>query len=245
MPHFLINSTQISDDTVIINDKNLYKHIINVMRMRIGERLLFLDENEIQYETTLCKIKNNSFSAKIEKYYKSQRKLPLKLYAAQSVLSSDNQISAIKKAAELGVKGIIPLYTDNCAVKQSVIKTKIEKWQKIALEAVKQCERADIPSVFEMSYIIDVIKNYDEVIVFAEKYADKNFFEYLRENPIDKNNSILVIIGPEGGFSEGEFEFFKENKIPLITLGNLIYRADTALTAALTTVINGVLYGNY
>ena len=39
-----------------------------------------------------------------------------------------------------------------------------------------------------------------------------------------------------------EFDFFKEKNIPLITLGNLIYRADTALTAALTTVINGVFY---
>ena len=240
MPHFLIKSNDVKNNNIVVSDKDLYKHIIKVMRTKCGEKLLFLDENEIQYETKLNKIESGYFSCIIEKQYKSERKLGLNLYIAQSVLNSDAQTSAIQKATELGVKGIIPLYTDNCAVKESVIKNKIEKWQKIALESVKQCERADIPKVFDMSYIKNVIDEFDQVVVFAERYADKNFFEYLKENKIDKDKSILVIIGPEGGFSQKEFDFFIEKKIPLITLGNLIYRADTALTAALTTIINGV-----
>lgn len=240
MPHFLIKSQNVQNNRIIIDDKDLYKHIIKVLRAKSGEHLLFLDENEIQYETKLEEISANLFECKIEKQYKSERKLGLNLYVAQSVLNSDAQTSAIQKATELGVKGIIPLYTDNCAVKETVIKNKIEKWQKIALESVKQCERADIPTVYEMSKIKEVVKKFDQVIVFAEKYAPKTFFECAQN--IDKSKSILVIIGPEGGFSQTEFDFFIENKIPMVTLGNLIYRADTALTAALTTVINGVMY---
>ena len=243
MPHFLINSGNINQNKIIIDDKELFRHIIKVRRSKIGENLLFLDENEIQYETVINKINTDNIECIINNKYKSLRKLPINLYVAQSVLNSDAQVSAIQKATELGVKGIIPLYTDNCAVKESFIKNKIEKWQKIALESVKQCERCDIPKVYEMSYIKDIVKDYDTVIVFAEKYADKTFMEYIKTNKIDKTKKILVIIGPEGGFSENEFNFFKNNNIPLITLGNLIYRADTALTAALTTVINGVLYG--
>ena len=100
----------------------------------------------------------------------------------------------------------------------------------------------DIPNVYDMTKIDEVIKNYDQIIVFAERDAQSDFFTYARQNKIDKTKSILIIIGPEGGFSQKEFDFFKEKNIPLITLGNLIYRADTALTAALTTVINGVFY---
>jgi 16S rRNA (uracil1498-N3)-methyltransferase len=243
MPHFLIKTDDVTDNTVKITDKELYKHIIKVMRSKIGEKILFLDENEIQYETVIENIDTAFFTCTIKNKYKSQRKLPVNLYVAQSVLNSDAQISAIQKATELGVKGIIPLYTDNCAVKETVIKNKIEKWQKIAVESVKQCERCDIPKVYEMSYIKEIIKKFDYVIVFAEKYADKTFCEYVKEHNIDKTKSILVIIGPEGGFSEKEFDLFKQKNIPMITLGNLIYRADTALTAALTSVINGVMYG--
>jgi 16S rRNA (uracil1498-N3)-methyltransferase len=243
MPHFLIKKQDIKENLIKITDKDLYRHIIKVMRSKTGEKLLFLDEDEIQYETVIKNIEPAFFECTITNHYQSKRKLDIKLYVAQSVLNSDAQISAIQKATELGVKGIIPLYTDNCAVKESVIKNKVEKWQKVALESVKQCERCDIPTISDVSYIKNVVKNYDRIIVFAEKYADKNFFEYIKNNPIKKTESILVIIGPEGGFSEEEFAFFKENNLPLITLGNLIYRADTALTAALTTVINGVCYG--
>ena len=243
MPHFLINTDNISENTVTVKDIDLYKHIIKVMRSKIGEKILFLDENEIQYETVIEKIFSNYFECKITNQYKSQRKLPINLNVAQSVLNSDAQLSAIQKATELGVKGIIPLYTDNCAVKETIIKNKIEKWQKITLESVKQCERCDIPVVYNMSYIKEVVEKFDYVIVFAEKYADKTFTQYIKENKIDKTKSILLIIGPEGGFSEKEFDFFKQKNLPLITLGNLIYRADTALTAALTSVINGVMYG--
>ena len=240
MPHFLIESKNIQDNKIIVREKDLYQHIIKSLRAKIGEKILFLDENEIQYETKLSQINSSDFVCSIEKKYPSNRKLGLNLYVAQSVLNSDAQISSIQKATELGVKGIIPLHTDNCSVKESVIKNKIEKWQKIALESVKQCERADIPIVYESASIEDMLEKYAQIIVFAEKYAEKNFFNYIKENKLDKNKSILVIIGPEGGFSQREFDIFIEKKIPLITLGNLIYRADTALTAALTTIINGV-----
>ena len=95
-----------------------------------------------------------------------------------------------------------------------------------------------------MAKIKDVVKNYKQIIVFAERDAQSDFFTFIKQNKINKEEDILVIIGPEGGFSQKEFDFFKENNIPLITLGHLIYRADTALTAALTTVINGVNYAS-
>ena len=243
MPHFLIKSTQVQNNLIKIDDENLYKHIIKVMRSKPGEKILFLDENKIQYETILENIESNYFTCEIIKRYKSNRVLNINLYAAQSVLNSDAQISAVHQATELGVKGILPLCTDNCSVKKSVIESKIDKWQKIAFESVKQCERADIPKVYNLTNLEELTDKFEQIIVFAESDTDRNFFEYLKENPIDKTKDILIIIGPEGGFSRAEFDYFNRKNLPLITLGNLIYRADTALTAAITTIINGVCYG--
>ena len=242
MPHFIIKSENIKRKVINISDKDLYKHTIKVMRSKPGEKILFLDENKIQYETILKNIESDYFTCNIISRYKSNRTLNINLYAAQSVLNSDAQISAVQKATELGVKGIFPLCTDNCSVKKSVIESKIDKWQKIAFESVKQCERADIPKVYNLTNLEELTDKFEQIIVFAESDTDRNFFEYLKENPIDKTKDILIIIGPEGGFSRAEFDYFNRKNLPLITLGNLIYRADTALTAAITTIINGVCY---
>lgn len=245
MPHFLISSKWIEDNKIIISDKELFNHLTRSLRLRMGEKVLFLDENEIQYETVSADFTPKTAVFEIIKSYKSKRKLNFHLALAQSVLKQDAQGSAIQKATELGVKDIIPLYTDNCALKLDFIKDKVDKWQKIAIESVKQCERADIPKVMEVSTIEDVIKKYDNVFVFAEKYSDMTFPDYLKQN---KNicGSVLVIIGCEGGFSEREFEFFKKKNLPLLTLGNLILRADTACAVGLSVIINGLRdYGIY
>ncbi len=246
MPHFLISSKWIEDNKIIISDKELFNHLTRSLRLRTGEKVLFLDENEIQYETVSSDFTSKTVDFEIIKSYKSKRKLNFHLALAQSVLKQDAQGSAIQKATELGVKEIIPLYTDNCALKLDFIKDKVSKWQKIAIESVKQCERADIPKVMDVSTLGDVIRNYDNVFVFAEKYSDITFSDYLQQNNKNVSGSVLVIIGCEGGFSEREFDFFKEKNIPMLTLGNLILRADTACAVGLSTIINGLRdYGIY
>ena len=194
MPHFIIKSENIKRKVINISDKDLYKHIIKVMRSKPGEKILFLDENKIQYETILKNIESDYFTCNIISRYKSNRTLNINLYAAQSVLNSDAQISAVQKATELGVKGIFPLCTDNCSVKKSVIESKIDKWQKIAFESVKQCERADIPKVYNLTNLEELTDKFEQIIVFAESDTDRNFFEYLKENPIDKTKDILITI---------------------------------------------------
>lgn len=242
MPHFIINSNTVNDCQIKISDKELYTHIAKALRSKVGEILMFIDENEVQYIGKIEKITNHDIYTKVVDSYKSNRKLPLNLYLAQSVLKPDAQFNVIQKATELGVRGIVPLYTDNCTIKQSIIKEKVDKWQKIALESVKQCERADSPKVFAQSTIEDIINNkdFDIVLAFVEKNADSTLKDYLKQNKIPENKSIIAIMGPEGGFSDKEFNLFKEKNIPQVSLGNLIYRSDTAVIAALSNIIYGI-----
>lgn len=238
MPHFIVNSAVVNGDYITITEKELYNHIAKSLRSKTGQKLLFIDENEVQYVTVIENITSREIYTKVVDSYKSTRKLDIDLNLAQSVLKPDAQFSLIQKATELGVKGIIPLVTDNCTIKESIIKAKTDKWQKIAVESVKQCERADIPKVYDVLTLLEIIKkhDFDMVLVFAEREADTDLKTYFKQNK-PQNKSILAIIGPEGGFSDKEFEFFKENKIPKISLGNLIYRADTAAVVALSNII--------
>lgn len=244
MPHFFINSDQIENNTVTISDKENYSHIARSLRARTGENLLLIDENKIQYETTIKLITNDKIEAKISKSYPSERFLDFELYLAQSPLRSDAQNLLIEKATELGVCGVFPVKTDNCALNNDMIDKKISKWNKIMYEASKQCERADIPICYDRTTIETVLNDafFDKVYVFCERIAHKSIRDSFEESPIKSNDKVLVIIGPEGGFSQKEFDYFNEltenNKnFYMLTLGDLILKAETATTVALGNII--------
>lgn len=235
MPHFFIESEDtINSSEIIIRGTDNYRHIARSLRARAGEKLLLIDENQTQYETVIKEITSKEIKCDIKNSYQSKRDLDFDLYLAQSPLRSDAQLTIMEKATELGIRAVYPVITDNCALKVD----KHEKWQKVMYEASKQCERAKIPTCYPLTSLEEVLKqSYNRVIVFAERSTEKSLKTFLRENPIQKGDKVLVIIGPEGGFSEREFEFFRSLNLPLITLGDLILKAETAVIVGLGDII--------
>lgn len=234
MPHFFISSKSVNGNVIEFSED--YKHLVKALRLRTGEKLLLIDENGIQYETRVKDITPETIVAEIERNYPSTRELDFELHLAQSPLRSDAQGLVVEKATELGVHTLHPTYTDNCALAKDVIVKKIEKWQKIMVESSKQCERAKIPTCAQMTTLEKVVKDFDRVIAFCER-TEFPLKTYLRENPIQKSEKILVIVGPEGGFSEREFEFFEREGIVKASLGDLILRAETAVIVGVGNII--------
>lgn len=238
MPHFFVDSKNKDNNIIKINDTETYRHIAKSLRARTGEKLLLIDENQIQYETTIEKITKDEIFCNIKDSYPSKRDLDFDLYLAQSPLRSDAQLTIMEKATELGARGIYPIITDNCTLAKSVLEKKVEKWQKVIFEASKQCERAKIPTCFYPDTIENVLKNnFDKILVLAERSTEISLKNYLNNNPIKKREKVLVIIGPEGGFSQKEFEHFKKKNLPLISLGDLILKAETAVIITLGNII--------
>lgn len=239
MPHFFIESKNINNNYITISDAENYRHIAKSLRAKVGEKLLLIDENQIQYETTIENISSKEILCKTLTSYPSTRDLEFNLYLAQSPLRSDAQLTIVEKATELGVRAIYPIITDNCALAESVLKKKQEKWQKVMYEASKQCERAKIPVCHNPQKIDSLLNSqkFDKILVLAERSTEISLKNYLNQNKINKGENILVLIGPEGGFSPKEFDYFKSKKLPLITLGNLILKAETAVIITLGNIV--------
>ena len=234
MPHFFINSNNKTDNKIVISDADNYRHIARSLRARCGEKLLLIDENQIQYETKISEINSKEVICEIEKSYLSKRDLEFDLFLAQSPLRSDAQLTVMEKATELGVRGVYPVFTDNCALRVN----KQDKWQKVMIEASKQCERAKIPTCFAPTTFDELLqKDFDKIIVLAERSTEKSLKQYLSENPTKKGERILAIIGPEGGFSQKEFDYFRSKNLPLISLGDLILKAETAVIVTLGDIV--------
>lgn len=240
MPHFFISSSDKNQDIITISDKENFHHIARVLRAKIGETLMLIDENQTQYKVVVENISKNAITTKVVESQKSNHMLDLQLYLAQSVLKTDAQNFVIQKATELGVKGIIPLTSDNCVVKASVIDTKLDKWQKIANEAVKQCERTDFPEIKKRTTLADFLKNtdYDIKIACVERGENSSLRACLQSLKPAPNDKIALIIGPEGGFSAAELELLEhDNSVYKVSLGKLILRAETAVISALSNTI--------
>ena len=239
MPHFFINENEINSDFINLTDKSNLHHIIQSRRAKLGEKIKFIDENYYSYECEIFEISKNYLKAKILNKEKSKRFLKHNICLIQSILASDAQNQLIANATQTGVKEIFPVISDNVANKKFPDK-KNEKWNKIVLENFKQCERADIAKINNICPLIDVISTFkkENVLIFAEKLANISIDKAICD--VDKKSKIAIVIGPEGGFSDNEFQYFVDNKFKLISLGNMIYKAPTAVVAAISGVVGRI-----
>ena len=229
MPHFLINSQNIIEGSITLKEPDLLAHIVGALRIKAGETIKLIDENKIVH---LCKIEEVSKKcvvASVLSEEESKRFLPFKITLVQGVLKPDAQTLAVANATQMGVSDFLPVVMDNSALNLACVSSKQEKWQKIADEAFKQCERADLMNVLSpVSNLEKALEGAKNVVVFAEREANISLGM--------PKGDIIVVIGPEGGFSEREFEFFKRQNYSLVSIGNLILKAPNAIVAGLAQI---------
>ncbi len=240
MPQFPILTQNIQNNHVFIRDKKLIKHISLVLRLKVNDELLLIDEAQKAYTTTITDISKEEIIAKIEHAEISNKKLNFTLDLLQCTLKAGAMDIVVQKMTELGTKNLYVMPSSRSVSKfnDKEVKNKLEKWQTIADESCKQCERADRPNIFYMpsfEKLKEHASEYDLVIACVERSSQKTLKDTLRQ--ASKHDKILVIIGPEGGFEDKEIQFFKDNNFETVSISNLIYRAETAAIAALAGVI--------
>jgi len=244
MPHFFVNSENITDKKITITDRSDINHILNVLRYGKREKLILKGPENTVYEAVIKSITDNSIECEVIDSYVSDKTLNINISLAQSVLKSQKQDILIQKATELGVKEIIPFISQNTVVKFGSDRDKsrkIQRWQKIVYESAKQCQRGDLARIEQIIDFDELLQldRFDLRILCSEKNAESSIKDFLRENKrnVCQNSNILLIIGPEGGWDNSEIEKLRHQGIALLTLGKLVYRAETAAAAAISHII--------
>ncbi len=236
MPNFFIKNENIDHDKVLITDKSDINHITNVLRADKKDSIILIGEDKRVYETVIKSINPDKIECETVNSYVSDKVLNINITLAQSIIKSQKQDYLIQKATELGVKEIIPFISKNTVVKPDK-SNKIKRWQKIVYESAKQCQRGDLAKISGIMSFDELLKldGFDLKVLCSEKQADVTLKRFLQQNP-EKSN-ILLIIGPEGGWDDKEIEKFLSAGVTPVTLGKLIYRAETAAVAALAQII--------
>jgi len=216
-------------DVALSADQSHYlKH---VMRKSLGDVLRVFNGKDGEWLAEVSEIKKNSCSITVKEKLLEQ-KTSRDIWAVASVIKKDAQNLVIEKACELGVSKFYPVICDNTVVH----KINQERLQTIAIEVAEQTERLDLMKVEELVKLEKVIDSHKErkFIVCLERNNPEPLIKVARHSLKD---SLAVVIGPEGGFSDAEAERLgKKENVVFVSLGENILRAETALIAALATV---------
>ncbi len=238
---FYVKNNQVNNETISIIGDDV-KHIRNVLRHKIDDKLEVCDESGFRYITKIREFLENEILLDILEQTKKNTEMPIKIDLYQGLPKSDKMDLIVQKTTELGISKVIPVLTERVIVKleKGNENKKIERWNKIAVEAAKQSGRQLIPNVenvVNLEKIVENLSKYDIVIVPFECEKDSTLKNILK-NVKNKIENIAVVIGPEGGFSEKDITVLeKAPNVVKVSLGKRILRTETAGLATVAMLL--------
>lgn len=234
MFQFFVEQNQINIDTKIVCiTGNDVKHIKNVLRMKIGEKVAVCNGVDgKEYHCAITAMDESSVMLELLEVVEDSNELSSQVVIFQGLPKSDKMELIIQKNVELGVHSIIPVATKRCVVKLDDKKAdaKISRWQGIAEAAAKQSKRGIIPQIGKvMSFkeAISYVQDFDVKLIPYEHAENISKTKAILEN-VKPGQRVAVFIGPEGGFEDSEVQLALENGVIPITLGKRILRTETA-----------------
>ncbi|WP_082233790.1 16S rRNA (uracil(1498)-N(3))-methyltransferase [Halobacillus massiliensis] len=243
MQRYFVNEENWSHKTVEIKGEDFH-HIMNVMRMKEGDALICVHpakgaaqceiDKAIDKETVICKV---------EQWLKEDIELPAAVTIVQSLGKGDKLEQVVQKGTELGADSFIPFQADRSVAKWDGKKAvkKIQRLSKIAKEASEQSERSKIPEIhplMDIEKVIEYASSFDIKLFAFEEEARSSRKIPLKQrlDEISPGSSIIIIFGPEGGFSVNEADVLKSTGFLPVRLGPRILRMETASLYFLSAV---------
>ena len=236
LPRFFITSDQVREPYITITGDGL-RHIRTVLRKQPGDLLTLLDGKGKEYTVRIRLIEKAEIDTEIVERRERCPSSP-SIILGQGLPKSDKMDWIVQKATELGISSLVPLVTERTILKVKDEEKRVTRWQKIAREAAMQSDRPDIPTVRSISSLGEFIGTLapgpQTLLLMPWEEGTEPIKNILRQHADAKH--IVVLIGPEGGFSQAEADAAKEKDFLLVSLGPNILRTETAAIAVLSMI---------
>lgn len=236
MPHFIVSAPVSENGSVTITGADVH-HIRNVLRLKTGDEITVSSGSGGKFACEITQIEKDQVTATTVRQLPFTANNSPALILAQSAPKGRKMDDIVRMACEMGVGKIIPVIAErSLATKEAdVSASKLERWRAIALSAARQCGSPGVAEITAPVALHDLPAESHETlrIVFWENEA-KNLKSVLDNTP--RPNSVLVLIGPEGGFSRNEVEFLISNGFKTASLGGTTLRTETAGIVALSAI---------
>jgi len=206
-------------------------HIVNVMRARVGEEILVSDGAGKTVRAKLVSLSPKEVKADVVEVLVEEHELPIRVTIGQGLPKGEKMEWILQKGTELGAYSFFPFFSERTIVKLDAKKEakKLERWRKIVKEAAEQSHRAVLPELLSpVSFreALQAAKSYTKCAIAYEKEGSTTLHHVLEDMSAD--DSLLVLVGPEGGFSVDEVAQAEKMGFLTVSLGPRILRTETA-----------------
>jgi len=223
VPRLFVPRTAVRDDTVEIAGDEL-RHL-RTLRLGPGDTLTVFDDTGAEYTVRLARIDRRTARGTIEGRAVVSRESPLELTLVPALLKGPRMDVVIEKVTELGVCRIAPMVTARCVA----VRGHVTRWRRIALAAAKQCGRTQVPAIEEPVVLAArLAADWRGLRLIAWEETTERGWDRLPEAV----ESVVVLLGPEGGFTPDEAADARAAGFAPVSLGARVLRAETAAVVA-------------
>lgn len=210
--------------------------MVRVLRLQNGDEVSVCDGRCREYRCVIRALDKQSARLEILEQSENTVECPVDITLYQGLPKADKMDYIIQKCVELGVNRIVPVNTRRSVMKIKDYEKKQSRWQRIALEAAKQCGRGIVPAVGSVCSLEEALRQGRGLKLMPyECEREKSIRTALQGNPLARE--VSVYIGPEGGFDQAEVALAKEQRAWVVSMGPRILRTETAPVAAVTAVL--------
>ena len=236
--HRVFIETKRWNEEMIVPAEPEAHHLMHVMRAEEGERIEVFNGEGLEAEAIVRydSAKQLVLDVQIEKNATTR---PFDITLIQAIPKGSHSDLIIEKATELGISRIIPIISERVIVrlKDKQAEKRIERWNRVAKSAAKQCGTKWLPQIDDIcsfKNVLNQLSQFDAVLLGSLVDGVKPLYTVIQELHVSKPKSIAVIIGPEGDLTPGEIDAaLTAGAIPA-SFGNLVLRAETAAIYALS-----------
>lgn len=215
-------------------------YIKSVLRLKKNDHLVVFDGQGHEYQAMISSIQANRTVVEILKKYHPRDK-PVRITLSQALPKAGKMDFIIQKATELGVDRVIPFQSARCVSRltDDNKRQKESRWQKIAVEAARQCGRADVPVIspcVDFQEMIGSVEARGVKIIFWEEETQTGLSDVLRRQRSEGAEDLFIVVGPEGGFLKEEVDQARHAGFQSVSIGRQILRVETAVLAILAII---------
>jgi 16S rRNA (uracil1498-N3)-methyltransferase len=235
MDTFFVSAADVDGSTLIIRGDE-YRHLARSLRKRVGEHIFATDGEDNLFEAVIVSLDRDHARCDVVQTQLRKNESRISVTLAVSLLRNPARFDfLVEKATELGVRSIIPLICERTIGHQD----RHDRYAKIALAAMKQSGRCYLPRIFPVS-------SFETVVAHAEDHAlrlmphertEQSHFIGAVVKHHESARTGLILVGPEGGFTDAELAIAAERAVVPVSLGPRRLRTETAAITAVSWVV--------